>query len=129
MSFDYSQAMSTRVTRPFRLNLHEFASLLMQYQSCCLKLPVRIRKKRLKSASVSHMESYTGTLNFLHQKNRKRNCRESVSLTKVRLFFLKRPFVNKKRNGDISLQEGCESPITFEGYNFVCLRALKMKES
>ena len=32
------------------------------------------------------------------------------------------------KNVCISLQES-ESPMTFEGYNFVCLQALKMKES
>ena len=40
----------------------------------------------------------------------------------------KRPFVSKKCNGGVSFQEG-ESPMTFEGYNFVCLQALQMKES
>ena len=43
-------------------------------------------KKELKSASVSHMQSYTGSLNFLHQKNRKRNYRYSVSLCNVKWF-------------------------------------------
>ena len=46
MSFNYSQATSTRLTYIFRRKLHDCASLQMQYQTSCLKLSVRMRKKR-----------------------------------------------------------------------------------
>ena len=83
-------------------------------------------KKDLKSASVSYKQSHTGTLIFLHRKTLKESSLKESDFLKLRGF--ERPFVSKKSNGGVSLQED-ESPITFEGCNFVCLRALKMKES
>ena len=95
----------------------------MQYQSCCLKFPVRIRKKGTeKCLRLPYAELHR------HQNNRKKNYRRSVLLSNMKWFCFERPFLNEKRNSDLSLQED-ESPMTFEGYNFACLRALKRKDS
>ena len=98
---------------------------------CNIRLPAwnflfGCEKKELKSASVSHMQSYTGTFIFLHQKTRQESSLRVSDF--VKWIDFNRPFVSKKCNGGVSFQEG-DSPMTFEGYNFVCLQALQMKES
>ena len=64
MSFNYSQATSTRLTYIFRRKVHDCASLQMQYQTSCLKLSVRMRKKDEGACVALHMRD-GGTFQFL----------------------------------------------------------------
>ena len=78
--------------------------------------------KVLKSASISpHIKSNSGNLKFLDWKNKLGFETETGMQISDYWSDYERLVAN-------SLQEG-ESPMTFEGYNFVCLQAPKMKES
>ena len=106
MSFNYSQAMSTRVT--YRWKLHDCASFQMQCQTSCLKLSVWILRKKgtEKCLRLLYAEPHRH-LNLFASRDSKRKFPKSVRLFEVKWF--KRPFVSKKRNR--CRREGAQWPL------------------